>query len=194
MRVDQLCAGRPPAGRGDGSPFPAAPQHVRHRYVPLSRHGPGRLSFTASRSSPSPRVARRRRDSRPRGRLLWKLSHSRHVGRGLAFGASRQEADRELRLIPNVEIRGPTATLIPFYCVDAVCEMPAAATRATCRTSIFRTNCICGSGWKPNAIRPPTGSFWNGISSARWTSKSTWTRPGAQRMDELRRQELHPDK
>lgn len=29
------------------------------------------------------------------------------------------------RLVPNVEIRkDPTATMIPFYCVDAVCEVP----------------------------------------------------------------------
>lgn len=100
------------------------------------------------------------------------------------------------RLIPNVEIRkDPTATLIPFYCVDAVCEMPGGSYPGNMPYEYFSDELHLRE-WM-EAERDPSSHreflerhLFGTLDFEEYLDASG----GAQRMDELRRQELHPDK
>lgn len=99
------------------------------------------------------------------------------------------------RLISNVEIRrDPTATVIPFYCVDAVCEVPGGSYPGNMPYEYYSDEFHLRQ-WLDAEQDPSTyrefleRHLFATLDFADYLQVSG----GAQRMDELRRQELHPD-
>ena len=98
------------------------------------------------------------------------------------------------RLVPNVEIRrDPTSTVIPYYCVDAVCEVPGGSYPGNMPYEYFSDELHLRQ-WLE--VEEDLGQYLNfleqhlfGVSDfAEYLERSG----GAARMHDLRRQELHP--
>ena len=110
-----------------GLPFLPARSHARHRHLPLQCRREIACPFTGERLMALPALypdvaaihvhdADRYGNCRIRGTTVADLD--------VARAAKRLIITCE-RLIPNEEIRSdPTRTVIPYFCVDAVCEVP----------------------------------------------------------------------
>ncbi len=100
------------------------------------------------------------------------------------------------RLVPNVEIRrDPTATLIPFYCVDAVCEVPGGSYPGNMPYEYFSDE-LHLKAWL-EAEREPLAHrefLERHLFGTAHFAEYLEVSGGQQRMDELRRQELQPER
>ena len=125
--MDQLCHGRAFPGRRHGVAVPAMSLAGRHRYLSPFRGQDHHLPFHRRKLIALPAIfpdvgvihvheADRFGNCRIRGTTVADFDLAR---------ASKKLIITCERLIANEEIRqDPSRTIIPFYCVDAVCEVP----------------------------------------------------------------------
>jgi glutaconate CoA-transferase subunit A len=99
------------------------------------------------------------------------------------------------RLVPNTEIRrDPTATMIPFYCVDAVCEVPGGSYPGNMPYEYFSDELHLRQ-WLDVERDPSTYREFieRHLFDTADFDEYLAVSGGSQRMDDLRRQELHPE-
>lgn len=99
------------------------------------------------------------------------------------------------RLAPNTEIRrDPTSTVIPFYCVDAVCEVPCGSYPGNMPYEYFSDELHLRE-WLEVERDPATylDFLERCLFGVEDFAEYLETSGGAARMDRLRRQELHPE-
>jgi len=137
--MDQLFDGPAAESRSHGRFVSAGAKRHGDGYLQIQRHQGGQVPVYRAELLPFP--------------ALWPDVSAIHVHEADIYGNCRVKgisiADFELaraskhliitceRLVHNEEIRrDPTATVIPYYCVDAVCEFLSAAIRGIWPTNI----------------------------------------------------------